>query len=126
MAVEKFGEHFQAWINSICPAYRGVLPRGAQLPDVYVQYNAYSGNFATQFIQPLTIYAKGTTSISDVLEVVDDIESAIGDGGLLLHFNDMNIYIVKGNPFYQDLVDVDETIKAGYVNLLVTIYYKER
>lgn len=124
--VDGYGVHFQEWLNSICPAYRGVLPSGVTIPDVYVNYNAYTGNFAKQFIQPLTIYAKGQTSIQDVLNVVNGIHNAIGDGGLLLHYEDMNIFICKGDPFYQDVTDVDETIKAGYVNLLVSIYYKER
>lgn len=123
---EKFGEHFQAWLNNICPAYRGVLPSGVTIPDVYILYNAYSGAFATQFIQSITIYATGSTNVVDVMEVVDDIDTAIGDGGLLLHHEDMNIFIKKGNPFYQDMTDIDETVKAGYVNLLITIYNKER
>lgn len=124
--VDGYGIHFQAWLNNICPSYRGVLPSGVTIPDVYINYMSYVGNFARQFIQPLTIYAKGQTSIQDVLDVVNSIQEAIGDGGLLLNYEDMNIFINKGDPFYQDITDIDETIKAGYVNLLVTIYYKER
>ena len=117
---------FQRWLNGICTAYRGELPSGEEPTGAYIIYKAYAGSFARTFIQPLRIYKPKTSDISAVIEVVDALEAAIGDGGVLLHDPSMNVKIMKGDPWYQDTDDEKENFKSGYVNLDITIYQKER
>ena len=117
-----FGELFYEWLSQFASAYRGVLPAGQKPNDLYVQFNGYYENFASQFVQPVSIYNIGTTSYTKVLEVAGAIENAVTEGGLLLKKDDLRVKIDKGSPFYQDKPDEDATVRAGYINLLVTIY----
>lgn len=115
---------FQSWLEQVgeCTAYSGVLPTGVTPNMPYILYDLYVGGFAEQFIQPVRVFAGQTTDIGEVLDIVDRIDEAVGNGGVLLHGDGINVAIYKGNPFYQSLDSGDETTKAGYVNLLVTIY----
>lgn len=117
-----FGQRIYEWLNTFAPTYRGVLPSGVQPEDLYIRFDGYYDTFATQFILPVQIYKQKTTSYSSVILIADKIGNAIGEGGLLISDDDIKIKIDKGSPFYQDKPDEDETVRAGYINLLVTIY----
>lgn len=84
--------------------------------------DGYYDLFATSFIFPVQIYAQKTTSYSSVLLIADEIANAVGDGGILMSGDGIKFRIMKGSPFYQDRADEDETVRAGYVNLEITIY----
>lgn len=120
----KVGQTIYNWLSNFATVYRGTLPSGIEPDTNYILYKAYVDDVATPFIQPITIYAQKTTSYSNVLLIANDIENAIGQGGVLISSEDgtMKIKIDKGNPFYQDKDDEDRTTKAGYINLLITIY----
>lgn len=92
-------------------------------PNEYISYSAQTGNFGEQFIQPITIYSK-STGFTNLMNIVDSIESAISERGLLIREDWGNIVIYKGSPFYQDKPDEDESYRAGYINLLIKIYQK--
>lgn len=92
-------------------------------PNEYISYSAQTGNFGEQFIQPITIYSK-STGFTNLMNIVDNIESAISERGLLIREDWGNIVIYKGSPFYQDKPDEDESYRAGYINLLIKIYQK--
>lgn len=84
--------------------------------------SGYYDIFATSFVFPVQIYAQKTTSYSSVLLIADEIANAVGDGGILMSGDGIKFRIMKGSPFYQDRADEDETVRAGYVNLEITIY----
>ena len=92
----------------------------------YIKYDSYIEKFGTTFIQPLRIYAHNTSDVGEILQVLDAIDAAIGEGGCVLNAEKVNAFIRKGSPFYQNMTDERENVKAGYVNLLITIYQKER
>ena len=92
-------------------------------PNEYITYSAVVNNFAEQFIQPITIYSK-STSYKYVWEIADAIESDISERGIVIRDEWGYLKIEKGNPFYQDKSDEDTSIRAGYVNLQITIYQK--
>lgn len=117
---------FQAWLGAICTAYNGRLPTGVNPQAPYILYDAYTDKFGTAFIQPLTIHAPNSTDIGDVLEIVDEIDARVGEGGVLLHGEKLNIWIRKGSPFSQPIDASDEVGIARYVNLVIKIYQKER
>lgn len=116
------------WLSGFAPTYREPL-QSTQFdadnpePNEYITYSADTGNFATQFIQALTIYSK-STGFTYLMQIVDSIESAITEHGIILRNDWGYIKIEKGSPFYQDKPDEDENYRAGYVNLLITIYQK--
>ena len=116
------GQMLYQWLSQFAPTYRGVLPAGIKPESPYLQFSGYYDNFATQFILPVQIYQLNTTSYEGVLQLADKIESAVTEAGILISDTDIKIKIEKGSPFYQDKQDEDETVRAGYINLIITIY----
>lgn len=117
-----FGQKIYEWLSKFAPTYRGVLPAGTSPQDMYLRMDGYYDRFATSFVFPVQIYAQKTTSYSSVLLIADEIANAVGDGGILMSGDGIKFRIMKGSPFYQDRADEDETVRAGYVNLEITIY----
>lgn len=119
-----FGQRIYEWLSTFATTYRGVLPNGVQPDDLYIRFDGYYDTFATQFVFPIQIYKQKTTSYSSVIMIADEIGNAIGEGGILIGADDdeIKIKVDKGSPFYQDKADEDNTVRAGYVNLLITIY----
>lgn len=120
--VLRVGKIIYDWLSQFATTYRGVLPAGLTPDKAYLQYSGYYDSFSTQFILPVQIYALNTTSYEQVLQLADKIESAVTEAGVLIGDKDLKIKIMKGSPFYQDKNDEDETVRAGYINLEVTVY----
>lgn len=122
--VLKVGQLIYEWLSQFATTYRGVLPAGVKPANKYLQYSGYVDYFATQFILPVQIYTLNTTSYAGVLEIADAIAAAVTEGGTLIgdDAGTVKIKIMKGSPFYQDKQDEDETVRAGYINLEVTVY----
>lgn len=118
----KVGQLLFQWLSQFATTYRGVLPAGVTPEKKYLQYDGYVDYFATQFILPVQIYTIGTTSYADVLDIADKISEAVTEAGTLIGDDTVKIKIDKGSPFYQDKQDEDETVRAGYVNLIITVY----
>lgn len=116
------GQMLYQWLSQFAPTYRGVLPAGIKPESPYLQFSGYYDNFATQFILAVQIYQLNTTSYEGVLQLADKIESAVTEAGILISDADIKIKIEKGSPFYQDKQDEDETVRAGYINLIITVY----
>lgn len=122
--VLKVGQLIYEWLSQFATTYRGVLPAGVKPANKYLQYSGYVDYFARQFILPVQIYTLNTTSYAGVLEIADAIAAAVTEGGTLIgdDAGTVKIKIMKGSPFYQDKQDEDETVRAGYINLEVTVY----
>lgn len=122
--VLKVGQLLYQWLSQFATTYRGVLPAGVKPANKYLQYSGYVDYFATQFILPVQIYTLNTTSYAGVLEIADAIAAAVTEGGTLIgdDAGTVKIKIMKGSPFYQDKQDEDETVRAGYINLEITVY----
>lgn len=116
------GQMLYQWLSQFAPTYRGVLPAGKKPASQYLQMSGYYDNFATQFIFPVQIYHLNTISYEGVLQLADKIESAVTEAGILISDEKIKIKIEKGSPFYQDKPDEDETVRAGYINLIITVY----
>lgn len=120
-----FAKSFYSWLGKFGVAvYRGVLPSGVTPDDLYIRFGGYSDNFATAFIMPIEIYKTNTTSYAEVLRIAKAIGDEVGEGGTLVidDENGVRYAVYKGSPFYQDKADEDPTVRAGYINLEITIY----
>lgn len=117
-----FSKAIYEWLSGFATAYNGVLPSAIKPESPYIIYQNYYEDFATQFVFPLSIYALNTTSYATPIMIADEIGDAIGEGGLLIHNDDVTFTIYKGSPYYQNKSEEDETVRAGYVNLIITIY----
>lgn len=116
------------WLSKFAPTYRSpvlstVFDENNPKPNEYIEYSANMGNFNSDFIQAITIYSK-STAYTKVMEIVDKIESTITENGIRVSGGWGYITIYKGSPFYQDKTDEDDTIRAGYVNLLIRVCQK--
>lgn len=113
------------WLSEFAPTFRRPIQEGTfdasnPQPNEYISYSAETGNFNTDFIQAITVYSK-STGYTNLMNIVDEIESAIDEGGVKIEDEWGYITIYKGDPFYQDKEDEDSSYRAGYVNLLIKI-----
>lgn len=114
------------WLSQFAPTYRSpilssMFNESNPQPTKYIEYSADLANFNTEFTQAITIYTK-STGYTYLMEIVDEIENAIRETGVRIVKDWGYITIRKGNIFYQDKPDEDDTIRAGYINLLVRVY----
>lgn len=114
------------WLSTFAPTFRrpiqeGMFDENNPQPNEYISYSAETGNFNTEFIQAITILSK-STGYNNIMTIVDNIESAIGESGIKVSGNWGYMTIYKGDPFYQDKEDEDSSYRAGYVNLLIRVY----
>lgn len=126
MSLRNYATALYQWLSGFAPTFREpvIFDADNPQPDNYITYSASINGFAGQFIQPITIYTQ-STGFNDLMNIVDSIESAIGESGCVIGNNEWGyVFINKGSPFYQDKPDEDESFRAGYMNLLITIYEK--
>lgn len=114
------------WLSQFAPTFRSPILSSSfnennPKPSDYIEYSSDVGNFNSEFIQAITIYTQ-STGFSKLMDIVDDIESTIKEDGIRLAKDWGYITIRKGSPFYQDKPDEDDTIRAGYINLLIRVY----
>lgn len=113
------------WLSSFAPTFRrpiqeGMFDASNPQPNEYITYSANTGNFNTDFIQAITVYSK-STGYNNLMTIVDNIESAIGESGVKISANWGYITIYKGSPFAQDKEDEDSSYRAEYINLIVRV-----
>ena len=128
MSVKNYSTTIYNWLSGFAQTFRSPISEGTfdndnPKPNEYIEYASSTGNFASSYIQAITIYSK-STAYTNVMNIADAIESAVGEKGIILRNEWGYVKIEKGNPFYQDKIDEDSEYRAGYVNLLVTIYQK--
>lgn len=114
------------WLSQFAPTFRSPILSSSfdaenPKPNDYIEYSSDVGNFNSEFIQAITIYTQ-STGFSKLMDIADNIENAIKEDGIRLQRDWGYITIKKGSPFYQDKPDEDDTIRAGYINLLVRVY----
>ena len=117
------------WLSGFADTFRrpiqeGMFDANNPKPNEYISYSAEAGNFNTPFIQAITVYSK-STSYNNIMDIVDDIEEAIGESGVKISDTWGYMTIYKGSPFYQDKEDEDSSYRAGYVNLEIRICQNE-
>lgn len=119
-----FSETIFEWLSNFGTTFRGVAPSdpNIKIPDLYLRFDGTYGNFGNEFLMAVQIYNQRATSQVNIISKADEIGDAIGDAGLLIVKSDIRIKIEKGSPFYQDMADEDTTIRAGLINLNITVY----
>lgn len=121
--IKEFGMLIYEWLSKFATTYNGALPDGKKPDDLYILISNYYDNFAEQFIFPVQLYKLNTSSYSSVMTLAEMIGDAVGEGGVIVKSDEgLIIKIDKGSPFYQNKQDEDATVRAGYINLIITIY----
>lgn len=99
------------------PAYLHTsVPDGAEYP--YMVYDSFDGMFGDgEFPLNLRVYYK-TYSEKEPNKKVQEISKVIGLGGAVIECDSGAIWIKRGSPFCQSVVnDDDDSIKMRYINL---------
>lgn len=122
--ITKYAKMLYGFLSQLTTTYSQRITSQINTPNEYITYECNCGNFATPFIQPISIYSK-SENYERILQLMDALESRIGEGGVYIKSDNLTIRIMKGSPFYQSMEDEEENWKFGYVNLEITIYQKE-
>lgn len=86
----------------------GTVPTGATMP--YITYSLQTDAFNEQVSLTVNLWGRGT-SWRAVEEKVADISSAIGRGGKMIGYSGGAVWIKRGSPFAQRVVDEDDDVR---------------
>jgi hypothetical protein len=97
------------------PAYDvSIVPDDAPLPRI--TYEVATDNFDHKTAETFSIWDR-STSWKSVTDILHEIERAIGYGGVTIPYTQGLLWITRGVPFANRLVDEDDTIRRIVVNL---------
>lgn len=109
---------FQNLLNSVMPSYAvASVPDNAVLP--YQTYEYREGSFYDGPIS-ITVNQYSHGGEAEANHHVKVLSEAVGMSGRLLNCEDGAIWIKRGSPFAQSVVNAeDQSIKRRYINLTV-------
>lgn len=90
------------------------VPEDAVMP--YLTYSIVTDYFATETPLQVNLWYR-TTSNSIPNAKANEIGDALS-GGKILSCDDGGIWIKRGSPFCQNMIDEDNSIKRRYINLI--------
>lgn len=106
---------FQGFLFPIVPAFVGTIPQGTPFP--YIHLNYIESGFAEPVLQSAILYSNQSV-FTEAETIVDNIDKAIGHGGVKLDLaggSYMTVY--KGSPFAQHYSQPDgDAILAILIN----------
>lgn len=103
------------WSGFGLKAYdENTVPDGAVLP--YLTYSAASANFDEPVMVSSSLWYRSMSWL-DISQKADEINDAIGVGGVTIPFDGGMLWIKRGTPFAQRMSDEDDTIRRIYLNV---------
>ena len=103
------------WASFTIPAYdESTVPDDAQLP--YITYSVSINDFKNPVVMTANLWYRDT-SWNAITAKFAEIESALGIGGKVLHYEDGALWLYKGSPFAQRVRDEDDMIRRIYLNI---------
>ena len=107
------------WGSFDIPAYEeNTVPDNAQTP--YITYQSIYGSFGDRIQLTASLWNK-TTSWQEITLKAFEIGEYISSGGRMIPYDDGAIWISRGSPFAQRMVDEDKLMRR--VVLTVVIEY---
>lgn len=91
----------------------GSVPDNAKLP--YITYSAGDDDFGYPMSLTASIWYK-SKSWATITAKCDEIAERIGRGGVTVPYDGGMIWIYKGSPFAQRMIDPDDSIRRIYIN----------
>ena len=108
-AIQSFWEGF-GWATYD----QNTVPEDAAMPRL--TYNFVSGSFNETQVPPASLWDR-TRSWKRITDKSDEIEAAIGMGGVMIPFDGGAIWIKRGSPFAQRVSDEDDSIRRILLNI---------
>lgn len=120
--MDKYQAQYSFWSSFNVPAYEvNSVPDLDTVSFPYITYEAYSSTFDDNAIVSASIWTR-STSWAQADAIADAIETALKDGGQILHYSGGMMWITAGSPFAQNMGDPsDDRIKRK--RLSVTIHF---
>lgn len=110
-AIQSFWESFDL------PAYdENSVPDDATAP--YITYSAETADFENVILLTGSIWYR-STSWKNISLKSDEIASSLKK---IIKLDDGYLFITRGSPFAQRMMDTDETVKRIYINLMCEFY----
>ena len=92
------------------------VPSGSELP--YLTYSVATAEMGEDVLLGASVWYK-SASWAAITQKVEEIGSAIGNGGILLPYRNGRLWIRKGSPFSQRMGDPDDPmIRRIYLNIV--------
>lgn len=82
----------------------------------YITYSAGQNGFDRPMMLTASLWQR-STSWTGVVEKSQEIQDAIGDGGVQIIHDDGSIWIKQGSPFAQRMSDEDPAVRRIYINI---------
>ena len=104
------------WGSFGIPAYEeSTVPDDAVMP--YITYSMVGDSIGHPIVMTASIWDKSYSwvGVSDIADLISDELIQVKSIALDVGF----IYITRGTPFMQRMIDEDDTIRRMYINLMV-------
>lgn len=92
------------------------VPENAEMPRI--TYSVLVANFDEPVALNASLWAF-SRSWAEITAKAEEINNAIGLGGVIIQCDDGALWIKRGVPFYQRMTDPDDMIRRIYINIEV-------
>lgn len=114
----------QTFFERFLPTFENnSVPEGQEFP--YATYSIPYSNFDEPVTGALYLWYREplpSRSWKDISDKTDEINGAIGVGGVILPYTDGSIWIKRGRPFAQRMSDEDPNVLRMYINLEIEYF----
>lgn len=117
-ALDKFQALNYFWNSFGIPAYESTtVPDGANLGDFYITYEAVVDRLDNAVPMSASIWKRNTMSWEEISQKAEEISDAL----IQVKTIPMRVgylYITRGTPFAQRMVDENESTRRIYINIM--------
>lgn len=108
----------QFWNSFNLPAYdENTVPQNAELPRI--TYNVVTDSLENVVNLHASLWYRDS-SWKNITHKAEEVEKRLGEhGGELIDLDEGKVWIVKGTPFAQRMLDPDNSIRRIYFNIQV-------
>lgn len=108
----------QFWNSFNLPAYdENTVPQNAELPRI--TYNVVTDSLENVVNLHASLWYRDS-SWKNITHKAEEVEKRLGEhGGELIDLDEGKVWIVKGTPFAQRMLDPDNSIRRIYLNIQV-------
>ena len=118
--MDKYQAQATFWNSFNCPAYEvNSVPDQDDLTFPYITYEMYSNTFNGDVTASASVWSRSTSWLT-ADTITNAIETALKDGGQVLHYEGGIIWVTAGNPFAQNMGDpTDDRIKRKRLSVVL-------
>lgn len=118
--MDKYQAQALFWNSFNVPAYEvNSVPDLDTVAFPYITYEMYSNTFNGDITASASVWTRSTSWLS-ADTITNAIETALRDGGQIMHYDGGMIWVTAGNPFAQNMGDPsDDRIKRKRLSVVL-------